>query len=214
MKELYTIGHSSHNLNYFLYLLRKFRINSVVDIRSVPFSKYVPHFNKDRLKNFLSLNHIHYIYMAKEFGLIQENINLLHSEGYLDFNKMSKSETFKKGILRLKIGIDKGYKIAIMCAEKDPLDCHRSVLISPAIIKEGYSVIHILPDGRRETHEELEHRLLNLYFPQTPQQNFFHLIGQDNSKDKLLNMAYALRNKDLMLHGKIKSRKRITDNGK
>ncbi|QGU93996.1 DUF488 family protein [Clostridium bovifaecis] len=206
MKELYTIGHSSHNLNYFLYLLRKFRVNSVVDIRSVPFSKYVPHFNKDKLKNFLSLNHIYYIYMAKEFGLIQEDISLFHPEGYLDFNKMAKTELFKRGIQRLKIGVDKGYKIAIMCAEKDPLDCHRSILISPALIKEGYSVTHILPDSKIETHKEFEDRLLNLYFPQTPQQNFFHLISQDNSKYKLLNMAYILRNKDIINNGKMKNR--------
>lgn len=203
MKEIYTIGHSSHTSDYFLHLLRKFNINSVVDIRSVPFSKYVPNFNKNEIKNFLNLNHIYYVYMAREFGLIQEDSKLFHPDGYLDFNKLSETEFFIKGINRLKSGVDNGYKIAIMCAEKDPLDCHRSILISPILVSEGYSVVHILPDGKRETHSELEDRLLRLYFPQTPQQNFFHVIEGENNTKNLINLSYALRNKDLMYKSKI-----------
>lgn len=83
MKEIYTIGHSSHTSDYFLHLLRKFNINSVVDIRSVPFSKYVPHFNKAEIKNFLNLNHIYYIYMGREFGILQEDPKIFHPDGYL-----------------------------------------------------------------------------------------------------------------------------------
>ena len=203
MKEIYTIGHSSHTSDYFLHLLRKFNINSVVDIRSVPFSKYVPHFNKDEIKNFLNLNHIYYIYMAREFGIVQEDPKLFHPDGYLDFNRIRKAEFFIKGIERLEAGMDKGYKIAIMCAEKDPIDCHRSILISPVLAREGYSVVHILPDGKRETHDEFENRLLRLYFPQTPQQNFFHIIEGENNKKTLMNLSYALRNKDLMQKTKV-----------
>ncbi|MEA4826833.1 MAG: DUF488 domain-containing protein [Clostridium sp.] len=203
MKKIYTIGHSSHTSEYFLYLLRKFGINSIVDIRSIPFSRYVPHFNKDNIKNFLNSNHIYYIYMAREFGLLQEGENLLHPEGYLDFNKVRQTSSFNKGVERLKNGLHKDYRIAIMCAEKDPIDCHRSILVAPALIREGYSVVHILPDGKRESHEEFEERLLQLYFPKTPQQNFFDIIEEDNSRKTLINMAYALRNRDLIYKTKI-----------
>lgn len=197
MKEIYTIGHSNHDNIYFLELLRKFNINCVIDIRSVPFSKYVPHFNKNVIKKFLNVHGIYCVYMAKEFGAIREDTNLFHPEGYLDFEKIKNTKEFKDGLQRLSKGIEKGYRIALMCTEKDPLDCHRSIMIAPELVKEGFFVTHILPDGNIESQEHLENRLLELYFPENSQQSIFSIIEGEKNRTELIIKAYRLRNADI-----------------
>ena len=196
MKLIYTIGHSSHDNIYFLGLLRKYNINCIVDIRSVPFSKYVPHFNKNVIKKFLDSNNINYVYMADEFGAIREDKNLFNQKGYLDFEIIKYTKSFKDGIARLNTGIDKQFVICLMCTEKDPLDCHRSIMIAPELVKNEFMVNHILPDGSIETQQELEKRLLQLYFPTHIQQDLFSTIEKNIEKD-LLEKAYRLRNSDI-----------------
>lgn len=196
MKLIYTIGHSSHDNIYFLELLRKYNINCIVDIRSVPFSKYVPHFNKNVIKKFLNFNNINYVYMADEFGSVHEDKNLFNQKGYLDFEIVKHTKSFKDGIVRLNVGIDKQYIISLMCTEKDPLDCHRSIMIAPELVKNEFTVHHILPDGSIETQQELEKRLLQLYFPTHIQQDLFSTNEKNIEKD-LLEKAYRLRNSDI-----------------
>jgi uncharacterized protein (DUF488 family) len=196
MKLIYTIGHSSHDNIYFLGLLRKYNINCIVDIRSVPFSKYVPHFNKNVIKKFLDSNNINYVYMADEFGAIREDKNLFNQKGYLDFEIIKHTKSFKDGIVRINTGIDKQFVICLMCTEKDPLDCHRSIMIAPELVKNEFMVNHILPDGSIETQQELEKRLLQLYFPTHIQQDLFSTIEKNIEKD-LLEKAYRLRNSDI-----------------
>ena len=196
MKIIYTIGHSSHDNIYFLQLLKKYNIDCIVDIRSVPFSKYVPHFNKNVIKKFLTFHRIQYIYMADEFGAIREDKNLFSPKGYLDFDVIKHTKVFKDGIKRLNVGIDKGYTISLMCAEKDPLNCHRSIMIAPELTKNNFLVNHILPDGNIETQDSLEKRLLNLYFPTHEQQDLFS-ISEEKNKNDLLEKAYRLRNADI-----------------
>jgi uncharacterized protein (DUF488 family) len=193
---IYTIGHSSHDNIYFLQLLEKFNINCIVDIRSVPFSKYVPHFNKNVIKKFLNFHNLHYVYMADEFGAIRQDTNLFHPKGYLDFEIVKHTKSFRNGIDRLNAGISKGYIISLMCTEKDPLDCHRSIMIAPELTKDNFLVNHILPDGNIETQQELEDRLLKLYFPTHIQQDLFSTIENNDKKD-LLEKAYRLRNSDI-----------------
>ncbi|MBC2579542.1 DUF488 family protein [Clostridium sp. DJ247] len=197
MKEIYTVGHSSHDNIYFLELLKKYNINCIIDIRSVPFSKYVPHFNKNVIKKFLNINGIYCIYMAEEFGAIRTNIDLFHPNGYLDFNKVKELKSFSEGLERLKDGIKKGYKICIMCTEKDPIDCHRSIMIAPELIKNNYSVIHIMPDGSTQTQQQLEDRLLRMYNLNLTQQDIFSFKKQLEDKNNLIERALKLRNADI-----------------
>jgi uncharacterized protein (DUF488 family) len=196
MNKLFTIGHSNHSLEHFLCLLSRHEINTIIDIRSVPYSRYVPHFNKERIKEHLKSNHIHYLYMAEEFGMIQRE-ELFHLEGYVDFEKVRESEHFKTGVERVKRGIEKGYKIALMCSEKDPLECHRSIMIAPVFKKQGYEVLHILEDNRLESQEKFEKRLIDLYFPENNQQNFFNTLEGEKNKEELLTDAMSLRNRDI-----------------
>ena len=197
MRMIYTIGHSNYDSDYFIGLLLKFKINTVVDVRSVPFSRYVPHFNKDNIKRLLNSYGIHHIYMGAELGIIKNNNSLLSEEKYLDFRKVKEMDFFINGIRRIRDGFSKGYTIVIMCTEKDPIDCHRSILIGRELHEENYNIAHILTDGSIESHADLEARLLDMYFPIKMQQDLFNIIEPYESEGEIINKAYKLRNRDI-----------------
>jgi uncharacterized protein (DUF488 family) len=161
----------------------------------MPFSKICPQFNQDLLKKFLKENGIYYIFMGKEFGARREDKSLYTNEGYLDFEKTSKNNDFINGMNRIIYGLEQNLKIAFMCTEKDPIDCHRNILVAYAFYKNGYQIENILSDGTVESQENLEERLLDLYFPDRFQLNLFE--EQPLDKRELINRAYKLRNKDI-----------------
>lgn len=196
MGELYTIGHSSHKIEKFLSLLKICAINCLVDVRSAPYSKYCSQFNLNELKRYLNNKGIYYIFMGNELGARREERNLYTSEGYLDFEKVRETNLFGLGIDRVKTGIEKGFNIALMCAEKDPIDCHRSILVAREFYKQNYTVNNILENGCLETQEHLEKRLLEIYFSNRRQLTLF--CDEEFKSDKeLINKAYRLRNKDI-----------------
>jgi len=145
MKEIYTIGHSTHTLDKFYEMLREYKIDVLVDVRSIPFSKYASQFNQDNLKTFLKSKNIYYIFMGSNLGARWNNKNLIFEDGKVNFEKVRRTKEFQEGIKRLEKGIQKGYRIALMCSEKEALDCHRFVLISPVLDDLGYEVFHIYP---------------------------------------------------------------------
>jgi uncharacterized protein (DUF488 family) len=198
MNTIYTLGHSSHDINYFLELIKMHNINTIVDARSVPFSKYVPHFNKEDIKRTLFNNNITCIYMGTELGIIQKNKSLLSEDGLLEYYKVKSSHNFLTGIERLKNGIFMGYKIAVMCAEKDPIDCHRSVLIGQELFQQTYKVIHILPDGSLQTHNDFLESLKDMYFSDKTQTNIFQMLNGNNYDLDTSNLACSKRYKDLI----------------
>jgi uncharacterized protein (DUF488 family) len=198
MNTIYTIGHSSHDIDYFLELLKMHNINTVVDARSVPFSKYVPHFNKDDIKRTLFNNKITFIYMGTELGIRQKDKNLFSETGLLDYDKVKSSQNFLTGIERLKNGIFMGYKIAVMCSEKDPVDCHRSVLIGEELFKQTYNVLHILPDGSTQTHINFLERLTDMYFSDKTQTNIFQILSSDSYNMDTSELACSRRYKELV----------------
>ena len=199
MREIFTIGHSSHSNSAFVALLKRHGINCIVDVRSMPYSKYSPQFNKTEIKRFLLEQGISYIFMGNELGARRKDRSLYSSEGYLDFEKTSKSLSFINGINRVNDGVDKGYTIALMCAEKDPIDCHRNILVARQLFKQGYDVLNVLNDGSIEKQDHLEARLLDLYFPKRDQISLLDSINfdLDNEKMELLKKAYSLRNKEI-----------------
>lgn len=196
--EIYTVGHSTYNIDYFIKLLRINNINCIIDVRSTPYSKYGPQYNRESLKKSLNEKGIYYIYMGKEFGARRNNRELYTKEGYLDFEKTSIDTDFKDGVYRINQGINKGYRIAFMCTEKDPFDCHRCILVARQFKDAGLEVKNILPDGSCITQEEIEIRLLNKYFPDRNQVTLFNLVNNDGiSEDKLIKDAYRLRNSEI-----------------
>ncbi|MCC5946023.1 MAG: DUF488 domain-containing protein [Bernardetiaceae bacterium] len=193
-KEIYTIGHSNHELSFFIELLKHFTINCIVDVRSVAASAYNPQFNKISLASELQKSSIAYLHFAQEFGARHEAPSLLDSEGKVDFEKVQASASFRKGVRRLQKGIDKGFNIALMCSEGDPFDCHRFAMVSQALANENFTVKHILKDKNLLTQKELEEQLLKKYAKRIPQPSIFQ---PQVSREVQLKAAYKLRNKDI-----------------
>jgi len=191
---IYTVGHSTHPLNYFLSLLQEYNINSLVDVRSVAASSYNPQYNKEPLSNFLKNNGIIYLHLPEEFGARHTDPDLLDEKGKVDFAKVRKSWNFKQGVERLLSGIEKGYTIALMCSESDPFDCHRFSMITVALQQAGFEVRHIMKDKTLKSTPDLEQLLLKKYAPQLPKPDMF----QPNvSLQDQLNVAYRLRNMEI-----------------
>lgn len=185
---IYTIGHSTHPAEYFLELLNAYAVNCLVDVRSVAASRYNPQYNQKRLSAFLAAHSMAYLHFAGEFGARQTAPGVRDETGRVDFEKVRQSPLFLRGVERLQQGIEKGYTIALMCAESDPLDCHRFIMITPALVTLGFDVRHILKDKTVLTNAGLEDRLLTKYKKKLPQPDAFH--GEMNRAEKL---AFALR---------------------
>lgn len=159
--QLFTIGHSTHPIGYFIELLQAHEVNCIVDVRSIAASRFNPQYHKKALEEALKNKNIQYLHFAEEFGARRSNPADL-TEGRVDFGKVRASVVFKKGIERLKQGTQKGFRIALMCAESEPLECHRFAMISPAL-KKDFEIRHILKDASIAEQEELERQLLEKY---------------------------------------------------
>jgi uncharacterized protein (DUF488 family) len=155
-----TIGHSNHALAKFIALLHGAEVMAIADVRSAPVSRFAPHFNKDRLATSLAEQGIAYVFLGKELGGRPE-LPELFSDGVADYEKMAALPAFKTAIERLITGAE-SHRVAIMCAEVDPLDCHRCLLVGRALADSGVDVGHILSSGQVLTHAEIEDRLLDL----------------------------------------------------
>lgn len=157
--ELFTIGHSTHTVEDFVNLLKQHSISAVCDVRSKPYSKYNPQFNRDTLQNELQNNKIDYIFLGKELGARSDNPDC-YIDGKVQYNSLVDEPLFQDGIDRLKQGMKK-HIIALMCAEKDPITCHRMVLVCREMRSIAKKIKHILSNGIIETNEEAENRLLS-----------------------------------------------------
>jgi uncharacterized protein (DUF488 family) len=125
--RLYSIGHSSQSLEDFLNLLAVHGVNCVIDVRSIPASKYSPQFNQESLKYFLKSHEVQYLHFGDEFGA--RRTDCLDENEQVDFEKAVETPLFKKGVERVMKGLEKGFRIAFMCSEADPLECHRFSLV-------------------------------------------------------------------------------------
>jgi uncharacterized protein (DUF488 family) len=191
---VYTVGHSTHQLDFFLELIKTFEINCIVDVRSSPASTYNPQYNQEPFKHFLKKNNITYLHFADEFGARQTEPDLLDSDGKLDFEKFRKTRAFKNGLERIWQGVEKGFKIALMCSESDPLDCHRFSMVSIGLENDGLDVCHILKDKSVKTNLELEQELLTKYAKKITQNNLFE---PEVSFERQLKEALRLKNKEI-----------------
>ena len=164
-KSVYTIGHSTHSISYFIDLLQQHHIHCIIDVRSVPASGYNPQYNQSQLKASLAQHQILYMHFKDEFGAHQKQKDYRHEDGFLDFDKFALSTTFQRGVRRIQEAIKQGYRIALMCAEADPLVCHRFSMVAKNIQRAGIEVKHILKDGHIHTHTELEATFMVKYNP-------------------------------------------------
>lgn len=154
-----TIGHSTHSLEAFVNLLKLHNIGAVADIRSTPYSRYSPQFNRESLQTALKRHLIRYVFLGRELGARSDDPSC-YKNGRVQYKRLAQTELFCRGIERIELG-SKDYRITLMCTEKDPLDCHRAILVAPALCRNGTPVHHILEDGRLEDHESTISRLLD-----------------------------------------------------
>ncbi|MCC3405750.1 MAG: DUF488 domain-containing protein [Microcoleus sp. PH2017_10_PVI_O_A] len=160
--ELFTIGHSNHSIEAFLLLLQQHRITAVADVRSHPFSRYLPHFNKSEITASLSAVGIQYVFLGQELGARPEDLSCYDTSGKALYDRIAATPLFAAGIQRLLKGAAH-YKISLMCAEKDPLTCHRTILVCHKLKEFNLQINHILSDGSLESHQDLEARLLSKF---------------------------------------------------
>lgn len=161
MTSVLTIGHSNHPVAAFVELLRAHGVDAVADVRTSPWSRYQPDFNKDALGAALKAAGIAYVFLGRELGGRPED-PACYVDGRVRYDLVARTETFREGMDRLLRGAA-SRRVALMCAEKEPLDCHRTLLVSRALEREGVAVRHIHADGRLEDHREAMARLLAMH---------------------------------------------------
>lgn len=191
---IYTIGYTSFPIDEFVRVLQEHGVKCLVDVRSLPRSSYYTDFDEVPLKETLRENGILYRNYKREFGARQED-QTLYPSGYLDFEKFAQTEAFKEGIEKVDAGYQMGYTFALMCAEKDPFNCHRCILVGRNFKEHGYEVLH-LEKGKTETQEDIENRLLAHYFPNRNQLSLF----DTRTDEELLEEAYRKRNAEIGYH--------------
>jgi uncharacterized protein (DUF488 family) len=143
---IFTVGHSDHNLEDFIQLLKRHSIEVVVDTRSHPSSRHCPHFNAASMHPALTASGIKYVYMGKELGGRPKAADFYDDRGHVLYWKVAESQLFKTGLQRVKNGAAK-YRLALMCAEENPANCHRRLLIGRVLAKEGFQLGHIRASG-------------------------------------------------------------------
>ena len=158
MKPILTIGHSNHPLPDFLEMLARANVTAVADIRSQPVSRWAPQFSKEALISTLEGVGLPYLFMGRELGGRPREESLL-TNGKPDYAKMSRTSSFKDGIKAL-LKESAEHRMAVMCAERDPLNCHRFLLVGRHLAARGIEVAHILADGSIESHTDGELRLM------------------------------------------------------
>ncbi len=193
--RLYTIGHSNHQLTDFRNLLLKYGIDCIVDVRSIPASKYSPQFNKETLQGFLRSYDMDYQFFGFEFGARRNDS--FNDLGFVDFELTVQTALFQEGVHKLTPLLEKK-NIALMCSEADPLECHRFSLVGRYYHEEGLDVNHILKDATISSHETLEQEMIKNYLhsrkPLLP--NIDELFGTYTAEDQRRD-AYRLKNKEI-----------------
>jgi uncharacterized protein (DUF488 family) len=159
-RTLFTIGHSTHSLERFLGLLATHRIEVICDVRSVPYSQHNPQFNRETLKDELRVAQISYVFLGKELGARSDN-PACYIDGKVQYNYLVDEPIFQEGTRRLRKGIE-NFRVALLCAERDPLTCHRTILVCRELRAPDLSIEHILADGSIETNEAAERRLMSM----------------------------------------------------
>jgi uncharacterized protein (DUF488 family) len=166
MGTVFTVGHSTHTLERFIWLLEEHGITAIGDVRSKPYSRMNPQFNREELKAALRERGIAYVFLGKELGARSDD-DSCYRDGKVQYDRLAATALFQQGLNRVKEGAAK-YRIALMCAEKEPLDCHRTILVARQIISMGLDVKHILGNGQLEEHAESLSRLVRqLHLPES-----------------------------------------------
>lgn len=161
MSAIYTIGYGSREIAEFLRLLKAYSIEYLVDVRSVPFSRYKPDFSQKQLDRHLNQANITYVFMGHQLGGQPKDASL-YTRGKANYDLIKASKPYLEGIVRLQTALDKSLKLALMCSEGRPEDCHRSKLIGESLAELGVDVLHIDENGQLKSHATVIQSLVGI----------------------------------------------------
>lgn len=164
---VFTVGHSNHPPAAFITLLVRHGIDEIADVRSAPYSRYTPHFNHDALQTLLDDVGIGYAFLGGELGGRPADRSCYDAAGRVRYDKVAETDAFDDGVRRIIHNAD-DRRIALLCSEKEPLECHRTLLIARNLAERGVAIEHILADGALESHAAAMSRLLDWH--KLPQQ--------------------------------------------
>jgi uncharacterized protein (DUF488 family) len=181
----YTVGHSTHDIDKFIRLIAQHGITALCDVRSSPYSRMNPQFNRESIKQTLREHEIAYVFLGKELGA-RSNDPSSYVSGKVQYDRLAKTTLFASGLERVRDSM-KTHKVALMCAEKDPLACHRTILVTRNLCAQGLSAQHILEDGSVESHDQALSRLLRQL--KLPEADMFR------SREEWIEEAYAIQGK-------------------
>jgi uncharacterized protein (DUF488 family) len=168
---VWTVGHSNHELDDFAQLVSSEQIECLVDVRSFPYWRYTPHFNRDQLEGAMTRRGVRYLFMGEELGGRPTSEDHYDAEGRALYGPMAEEESFRTVLERLVEGARR-YRIALVCSEGDPQDCHRRLLVGKVLADQGIELRHILPDGTIRTELSValsdDHAQCSLFAEETP----------------------------------------------
>ncbi len=154
MTTIYTIGHSNHSSETFLALLQQHEIACLVDVRSQPYSRYNPQFNREALAASLKAAQIRYTPMGDTLGGRPEQQDLYDAGSERpNYSRQRQTPLYRQGLQQL-MALAKTNEVALMCSEGNPHECHRQWLITPDLLDAEITVLHIHTDGKLETAEK------------------------------------------------------------
>ncbi len=199
---LYTVGHSNQSFEDLLWMLQAQHINVIVDVRSVPASKYTPQFNQKPLQAALQREGVHYLHFGNEFGA--RRTDALDEDNKVDFEKAVHTPAFQEGAKRLMDGLHKGYRISLMCSEANPLECHRFAMVSRYFFEHGVDVLHIVHNENGDVtcipHQQLQDEMVKEYVrkKKIPEVQPPDMFGENEcTKEQQVVLAYRQKNKEI-----------------
>ena len=187
-KTLLTIGHTTHSFDEFVALLQQHGVTAVADVRSRPYSRRLEQFNREPLAAGLGGAGIWYVFLGGELGARRDEPQCYDGER-ADYRRIAQLPKFRAGLDRVREGSER-FRIALVCAEKEPLDCHRTILVCRHL-REEFHIQHILADGTIEEHAQTEKRLVReMDVCRT-------LFEPDLTDEELIQRAYDLRGEQI-----------------
>jgi uncharacterized protein (DUF488 family) len=184
-ETVFTIGHSTHPQDRFIALLQRQGITALCDVRSKPYSRVNPQFNREELRESLRACGIRYVFLGRELGARSED-PACYDHGKVKYERLAETELFRLGLRRVQKGL-KDYRLVLMCAEKEPLACHRAILVARHLVALGIVVRHIHADGTLEAHADALCRLAKMLNLREDEHDLFR------SREDLFVEAYRLQ---------------------
>lgn len=184
MSRVFTIGASTMPIERLLELLGEHAVTAVADVRSIPASRFTPQFNKKPLRDSLRAHGVRYVFLGDELGARSPR-DECYVDDVVQYERLAQTPEFEAGIGRVLDGASRE-RIALLCTEQDPLDCHRAILVSRVLAERDTEIHHIHASGRLEPHDDAMLRL----------RRKFHLDQPSLLDDEADQLSEALRRQE------------------